>query len=198
MTAYVKDKIIAFEAKVAYMFDRGEIKYPIHLRSGREDMLISYFKLNKIKPTDHVFAYWDSHDIALLKGVGEEELLECIKNGRSIALWLQNHRIYCSGIVGSLLGAAVGLGWAIKNTSERVFVFCGDMTAHTGIFHEATTYAKNFDLPVQFLVTDNGLSVMTDTSKTWGEDNPVWGEKVSYGTYKNGYPHSGIGKVVKF
>ena len=68
------------------------------------------------------------------------------------------------------MGTAAGVAWALKNQGKkgRVFLFCGDMSAETGIFHEAVKYVYNFDLPATFIVCDNGVSVMTDTQGRLG------------------------------
>ena len=42
------------------------------------------------------------------------------------------------------------------------------MTFETGVFHESYKYARNFDLPIEFVVEDNNLSVHTPTDAAWG------------------------------
>ncbi len=200
-----REDIIHFENEIAGMFTDGLIKAPVHLRTGREDALIHIFEKYAIGPGDYVFAFWDAHEICLLKGVPRAVLKQAILEGRSIALCFPAYRIYCSGIVGSLMGVASGTAWALKQRGEkgRVFLFCGDMSAETGIFHEALKYAVNFDLPAVFVVSDNGLSVMTDTRAAWGSPEP-WFKgtrfeaKIEYFRYHNGWPHSGVGRMVKF
>ena len=200
-----KDDLVNFEKDIAEIFATGVIKAPVHLRAGREDKLIEIFRDNNISDDDYVFGYWDSHELALLKGVPKEEVKESIVKGNSISLCFPKYNVLCSGIVGSLMGAAVGVAWALKNRQDkgRAFLFCGDMSAETGIFHEAVKYAVNFDLPVTFIVCDNGLSVMTDTRQVWGSSEPwfkgtKYEQKIIYFTYKNEYPHSGLGWKIKF
>jgi len=200
-----KDEIIAFEKEIADIFATGVIRAPVHLRSGREDALIAVFKDHQIGDDDFVFGFWDSHELALLKGVPQEELKQAILEGKSISLCFPKHKVLCSGIVGSLMGTAAGVAWGLKNQGKkgRAFLFCGDMSAETGIFHEAVKYAYNFDLPVTFIVCDNGVSVMTDTRAVWGSAEPwfkgtKYESKIIYFKYTNGYPHSGLGKLIKF
>lgn len=200
-----KETIRSFEEDIAGIFAQGKIRAPVHLRRGREDQLIKIFKDHKISAQDYVFGYWDSHELALLKGVSRKELKQAILDGKSISLCFPKQKILCSGIVGSLMGTATGVGWALKNQKKkgRVFLFCGDMSAETGIFFEAVKYAYNFDLPVTFIVCDNGLSVMTDTRAVWGNKSPwfkgtKYAKKIIYFKYKNEYPHSGLGKLIKF
>lgn len=200
-----KDDLAAFEKEIADVFATGAIKAPVHLRSGREEFLVNIFQDHRIGADDYVFGYWDSHELALLKGVPREEVKQAILDGNSISLCFPEYNVYCSGIVGSLMGTAAGAAWALKRQGSkgRVFLFCGDMSAETGIFHESVKYACNFDLPVYFIVSDNGLSVMTDTREVWGSQEPwfknsVYEEKIIYFQYKNGYPHSGLGWKIKF
>ena len=200
-----KEDIIAFEKDIADVFATGVIRAPVHLRAGREDQLIEIFQENKIGDDDYVFGFWDSHELALLKGVPKEELKQAILEGKSIALCFPKQKVLCSGIVGSLMGTAAGTAWSLKNQNKKghVYLFCGDMSAETGIFHETVKYVYNFDLPATFIVCDNGVSVMTNTRETWGSAEPwftgtKYEKKIIYFKYTNGYPHSGLGKLIKF
>jgi len=200
-----KEELQAFEKEIADIFASGAIRAPVHLRGGREEHLIQIFTDKRIGPDDYVFGHWDSHELALLKGVPRGEVKQAVLDGRSISLWFPKYKVYCSGIVGSLMGTAAGVAWALKNQNKKghVYIFCGDMSSETGIFHEAVKYAVNFDLPVTYVVCDNGLSVMTDTREVWGSDEPwfkgtKFEKKIIYFKYKNAYPHSGLGWKIKF
>ena len=202
-TTITKKDLADFEKEIADIFATGVIRAPVHLRAGREEQLIEIFK--EIGPDDYVFGYWDSHELALLKGVPRDAVKQAILDGKSISLCFPEHKVLCSGIAGSLMGTAVGVAWALKRQSKKnkVYIFCGDMSAETGIFHESVKYANNFDLPVKFVVCDNNLSVMTKTREVWGCDDPwfkdtKYEKKIIYFKYVNGYPHSGLGKLIKF
>lgn len=201
----LKEDLVNFEKEIADIFATGVIRAPIHLRSGREEALIKIFQENNIGSDDYVFGFWDSHELALLKGVPPEEVKQAILDGNSIALSFPKYNVLCSGIVGSLMGTATGVAWALKHQKKpgHVYLFCGDMSSETGIFHEAVKYATHFDLPVTFVVGDNGLSVMTDTRAIWGSSQPwfedtIYAKKIIYFKYKNTYPHSGLGWKIKF
>jgi pyruvate dehydrogenase E1 component alpha subunit len=200
-----KEDLQDFEKEIADIFATGSIRAPVHLRAGREERLIKIFKDNAIGPDDYVFGHWDSHELALLKGVPREAVKQAVIDGKSISLCFPEYKLLASGIVGSLMGTATGVAWSLKNQKKkgRVFIFCGEMSAETGIFHEAVKYATNFDLPVTFVVCDNGLSVMTDTRAVWGNPDPwfkgtKFEKKIIYFQYKNAYPHSGLGWKIKF
>ncbi len=199
------EDIQSFEKDIADTYATGIIHAPVHIRSGREQQLIDIFEQNKIGSQDYVFGYWDSHELALLKGVQPQVLKQAILEGKSISLCFPEEKILCSGIVGSLMGVATGVAWALKHKNEagNVYIFCGDMSAETGIFHEAVKYAYNFDLPVKFIVCDNDVSVLTKTRETWGSSEPWFKDTkyekvIIYFKYTNGYPHSGLGKMIKF
>ena len=205
MISYTKEELTAFENEIAEIFAKGVIKAPVHLRAGREAELIRIFSKYDIGPEDYVFGFWDSHELCLLKGVPRETVRQAIIDGRSIALCFPEHKVFCSGIVGSLMGTATGAAWALKKKGKkgRAFLFCGDMSSETGIFHEAVKYAVNFDLPAVFVVSDNGLSVMTNTRESWGSSEPWFKgtrfeSKIEYFKYTNAWPHSGLGKLIKF
>jgi TPP-dependent pyruvate/acetoin dehydrogenase alpha subunit len=200
-----KEDLENFEKEIAEIFATGVIRAPVHLRAGREEQLIKIFKDRAIGPGDYVFGHWDSHELALLKGVPREEVKQAVLDGKSISLCFPDHHVFCSGIVGSLMGTAAGVAWALKRDGKKgkVYLFCGEMSSETGIFHEAVKYAFNFDLPVTFVVCDNGLSVMTDTRAVWGSPDPwfkntKYEKKIIYFQYKNTYPHSGLGWKIKF
>jgi pyruvate dehydrogenase E1 component alpha subunit len=196
-----KEDLIAFEEKIKGRYLNKEIKAPIHLRGGCEDALIDIFK--NVKEEDYILCSWASHLPALLKGIPPEKIEEKILKGLSISLCFPEYRMYGSGIVGSLVGMAVGLGVAIKRKkgTESVWCFLGDMTATLGITYESMKYSKNFDLPVHWVVEDNGVSVLTDTKKAWGTDELQFESthpKVIYYKYTNKYAHSGVGSKVAF
>jgi hypothetical protein len=72
------------------------------------------------------------------------------------------------------------------------------MSFESGIFYEVHKYARNYNLPLYFIVEDNHVSTNTPTEATWGyvlRDIP---DDVIYYNYKSKYPHYGTGKWVVF
>lgn len=201
-TEWTKEKLIDFENSVANVFNEGKIKAPVHLHSGNEEQLLKIFE--SVNKNDWVLSSWRSHYHCLLKGVPAEKLFEDILEGRSISLAFSEQRVLCSGIVTGILPISLGIALDIKRRGgeENVWCFIGDMTAETGIAHECIKYAQNFDLPVTYVVEDNGKSVCTDTKKTWGLECSSFshgGNKILYYDYDlSKYPHAGAGKRVQF
>ena len=201
------EDLIHFEAEVAQAFNTGRIRAPIHLSGGNEHKLIDYFAGHYAAARgDWVCTYWRSHYHCLLAGVPPDEISMAILAGRSITLNFPEYRVISSAIVGGVLPIALGLALSIKRRggAERVHCFLGDMTARTGAFWECLNYAVGHDLPIHFVIEDNGKSVMTDTKRAWayGWDDPSdMTEGSSFVTsyrYNLQWPHAGAGVRVEF
>ncbi len=189
--------LIDFESKVKETYEAGKIKGPIHLAKNNEEQLIEIFQY--ISPDDWVFVPWRNHYHALLHGVDPIKLFNSIVEGRSMGTNNIKPNFYASSIVGGIIPLALGTALALKTkgSNRRVWCFVGDMTMETGVFHEAYKYAKNFDLPLQWVVEDNDMSVHTPTEMAWGKKQEV-PEGVIYYKYEMEYPHHGTGKWVNF
>lgn len=190
-----RDELIAFETEIAALFNAGQIPHPVHLSDGNEDQLIAIFE--DIEPHDWVLGSWRMHYQALLHGVPRETLKRAICEGHSMALHFPEYRVYGSAIAGGGVPIALGAAMAIRRQGgpERVWCFVGDMVALSGIFHECSTYAANHDLPIAWIVEDNGVSVCTPTAAVWGETKEP--HVVRY-RYASKYPHAGAGTRVQF
>ena len=190
-------KLIEFELKVKKVYEKGLIKAPIHLSGNNEKKLIKIFK--KIKKNDWVFSTWRNHYHALLHGIDENWLFNQIVLGRSMGIISKKNKFYSSAIVGGILPIALGVAMSnkMKKTRDKVFVFIGDMTYETGIFHETFKYAENMKLPINFIVEDNGLSTNTPTKKAWGKKSKI-SKKINYYKYKRKFPHHGTGNWILF
>ena len=189
--------LIEFERKIANHWESGKIRGPIHLSGGNEDSLIEIFK--RIKSSDWVFSTWRSHYHCLLKGISADWLEKEILEGRSITIVNKDEKFYSSAIVGGIIPIAVGVAMSnkMKGIDDVVWCFVGDMTFETGTFMENYKYAKNFDLPIRFVVEDNEVSTNTPTIDAWGKKTEV-PEDIIWYKYKKEWPHYGTGKWVIF
>jgi TPP-dependent pyruvate/acetoin dehydrogenase alpha subunit len=186
-----------FEKKIAEYWESGKIRGPVHLSGGNEKQLIEIFK--RISNNDWVFSTWRSHYHALLKGISPKWVENEILDGRSISLIDKEYKFYSSAIVGGIIPIAVGtaLSNKLSGNGEHVWCFIGDMTFETGIFMENHKYAENFDLPITFVVEDNGFSTNTPTEHTWNIKSVIPNDVVWY-KYEKNWPHYGTGKWVIF
>lgn len=192
-----KKDLLKFETKISKLYEDKKIKGPIHLSGNNENQLIKIFK--KIKKNDWVFSGWRNHYHALLKGCSAKDLERQIIAGKSMTLNSYKNKFFTSSIVGGVLPIALGVAFSIKKKKmkQNVWVFIGDMTYETGVFHECYKYAKNFKLPLKFVVEDNDLSTNTPTKSAWGKKQKKL-PGVYYYSYKRKYPHHGIGKWILF
>ena len=195
---YTVEDLIKYEKMIADHWEAGRIKGPVHLSGGNEVELIEIGK--RIKTTDWVFSTWRSHYHALIKGVPSEWLEEEILAGRSITIVNQEHKFYSSAIVGAIIPIATGVALANKRDGkdDKVWCFIGDMAFETGGFYEMHKYAQRYDLPIRFVVEDNGVSTNTPTEETWNGIKREVPDNVIWYNYKKEWPHYGTGKWVIF
>lgn len=201
-----KEELIAFEKEIADIYCEGKIRAPIHLSDGNEEQLIEIFK--NVKENDWVYSTWRSHYHALLKGIPRDEVKQKIINGESITLMFPKYNFFSSAIVGGIIPIAMGTALGIKRSgsNQHVWCFVGDTSAETGAFNESLRYSENFDLPITFVIEDNGFSVNTPTSVVWGlgeiaPQNTMpysMGKKVIKYNYIKSMPHVGCGTYVTF
>lgn len=191
-----KEELIKFEEEIKNIFLDKQISSPVHLAGGNEESLINIFK--DIKKDDWVFSTHRSHYHALLKGIDKEWLKKEILQNRSIHINNKENKFFTSAIMGGILPIALGVAMALKRkgSKNKVWAFVGDMSAEMGIFYECTKYAGRNDLPIVFVVEDNGLSVNTPTQEVWGMSKSK--PKIIKYKYKRIYPHQGCGKWVVF
>ena len=196
------EELIAFEENIANEFNNARIRAPVHLYHGNEQQMIEVFKA--VTPKDWVLCSWRNHYQCLLKGVPPEEVKAEIMAGRSISLNFPEYRIVSSAIVTGVIPIAIGIALGIKQAAgdEKVWCFMGDMTSETGVAHECIKYSRNHELPIHFIVEDNGKSVCTDTRDARNQrvltyesgDDPY----ITYYKYETKYPHAGAGTRVQF
>jgi len=192
-----KQTLVNFEELIVKHWEDAKIRGPIHLSDGNEEQLIEIFK--RIKKTDWVFSTWRNHYHALLKGIDQNWLEDQILQGKSITICNMDEKFYSSAIVSACLSIALGVALGIKRdrSDDKVWVFIGDMSFETGAFYEVHKYARNFDLPLYFVVEDNDISTYTPTIATWNTKRDIPSDVIYY-NYKSRYPHYGSGKWIAF
>tara|TARA_R110002012_G_scaffold320543_1_gene544454 strand:+ start:1609 stop:2238 length:630 start_codon:yes stop_codon:yes gene_type:complete len=206
------EDLINFEKEIADIYESGDIKAPVHLRDGNEDMLCKIFQ--QIRQQDFVFCSWASHLHCLLKGVPVDRVKKDILEGRSITLNYPEYNLFSSAIVGGTSSIAAGTAWSLnqQNKDARAYCFLGDMSFQTGIANESIRYSIGHNLPVTWVIEDNGVSVGTETEPTCGINTRdladslfqlkskynAYNVDIIYYAYKMSYPHSGTGVFVEF
>ena len=191
-----KETLIGMEEKIRTLFLSGNLRCAFHLSGGNEEQLLEIFK--GIKENDWVFSTHRGHYHAMLKGMSEDEVIGEVLKGKSMHIYSKKHKIFTSSIVGGILPIALGIALANKRNGslDMVWVFVGDMCSRMGVFHECSQYSEGHDLPIIFVVEDNGLSINTNTKESWGTMNKT--NKIKHYEYKRIYPHVGSGDWVDF
>lgn len=160
------DRLIAFEKRLQE--DMVNIHNPTHLCLGQEQVPQAIF--DNIRPDDWVFSTHRAHGHALAKGVDEQKLWDEIHglasglNGGfsgSQGFSDKSNNFYCSAIVGGLIGVATGTAFAIKSSGSDAIVVCciGDAGTEQGVFWESINFAALHQLPIAYIVENNGKSV---------------------------------------
>ena len=108
-------------------------------------------------PLHRLFAQWEGRPDGYTKG-----------RDRSFHFGAPEHRIV--GMIshlGAMLGVADGLALAnvLDGTDGLAMVFSGDGGASEGDFHEAMNVASVWDLPVIFMVENNGYGLSTPSAE---------------------------------
>lgn len=186
-------QLIAFENRIAKIYEAAEIHAPVHLAGINENQLIEIFK--DYKEGDWIFSTWRSHYHWLLSGRNPAELERQIVEGRSMHVY--DKRFFTSSIVAGIAPLALGVALALKlsESENKVWCFLGDGAYECGLVKESIRYAQGQDLPITFVVEDNGLCVRAITQDVWGRKQA---EVVRKYKYKRKYPHAGTGQYIMF
>ena len=80
---------------------------------------------------------------------------------------INGDKFFVSGILGGQVPIALGVAMALKRkgSKNKVGCFMGDMGSSLGLTHECVKYAQGFDLPIRFIVEDNGSDVVKAFAK---------------------------------
>lgn len=180
------------ENEIARLWNEGELPYLVHLMGGNESYLVDFFHSN-IKPTDWVFASHRCHFHALLHGMDSEKLIENVKAGRSMFLYMP--RFICSAIVAGTACIAAGMALSIQRRggSEKVFCFVGDGACDEGHFTEAVRFVHALKLPCVFIVEHNNSSCGVTQEQRGAPTDWIWPDCVIEYRYTQKWGHAGTG-----
>ena len=95
-------------------------------------------------------------------------------------------QFHSNGVQGGMSGIGVGLGLARKldNSESIVAVMLGDGTLGQGLLYESLNLASIWDIPVLFVVENNGIAQTTDTTSTIGGDIEARGKAFGLSTWR--------------
>lgn len=145
----IGQEAIAVGATMA--LDNDEIIFPMHRNLG-------VFTSRNI-PLEKLFGQWQGKDLGFTKG-----------RDRSFHFGTMEHHIV--GMISHLgpqlsLADGVGLAHILKKESKVTLAFTGEGGTSEGEFHEALNVAAVWQLPVIFLIENNGYGLSTPTSEQY-------------------------------
>ncbi|MEY4912357.1 MAG: hypothetical protein RL025_184, partial [Bacteroidota bacterium] len=165
-----------FEEKCAQLYGQQKIKGFCHLYIGQEAVVAGTY--SAITPQDSVITAYRDHGHALICGLSPGSVMAelygkatgCSKGkGGSMHLFSKEHRFYGGhGIVGGQIPLGAGLAFADKylgNTNVNV-CFMGDGAVRQGALHETFNMAMLWNLPVIFVIENNGYAMGTSVQRT--------------------------------
>lgn len=174
-------RIRTFETKAGECFNKGLLAGNIHLCIGQEATAVgANYALEK---TDFITSTHRGHGHCIGKGAKTDKTMAelfgkatgyCKGKGGSMHIVDVNLGILgANGIVGAGIPIATGSGLAskIKGTDEVTLCFFGDSGANTGAFHESINMAATWNLPVVYLIENNGLGVSVDIKSVTNTPN---------------------------
>ncbi|WP_016699061.1 pyruvate dehydrogenase (acetyl-transferring) E1 component subunit alpha [Actinoalloteichus spitiensis] len=168
-----------FEERAARAYTQAEIGGYCHLNLGEEATVVGL--MSALEPEDYLFTNYREHGYALARGVEPGRVMAELYGrrdgvskgwGGSMHLFDGDARLLGGyGIVGGQLPLATGAALAVdyRGGDEAVACVMGDGTTNIGAFHESLNIAALWNLPVVYVVVNNGLGMGTTVEKASGE-----------------------------
>lgn len=172
-----------FELKAGEMYTRAKIGGYCHLNLGEEPTVVGV--MAALRPTDYMFTNYREHGYALSRGMDAGRVMaelfgrvDGVSSGRGGSMHLfdaEKRFLGGYGIVGGQIppatGAALALTYRGKPGPDAEAVLCqmGDGTTNIGAFHESLNIAAIWNLPIVYVVINNGLGMATTVEAASGE-----------------------------
>jgi pyruvate dehydrogenase E1 component alpha subunit len=159
------------EERIKKEYSSRNIRMPVHLSIGQEGVATGV--LMAARRSDCCVSTHRCHAHYLVKGGNLSEMIDefysletgCSRGyGGSMHLFDKKVNMWGSGaIVGGVMPVSVGIGLALKQagTDNLCIGFSGDGAADQGVFYESLNLAALLQVPVLFVVENNGYSVLT-------------------------------------
>lgn len=186
-------RIRRFEERSLRAYQAKKIGGFLHLYIGQEAVAVGCCSL--MGKNDHVITAYRDHGHAIAVGMGLNELMAelygkatgCSKGKGGSMHYFAPDRNYWGGhgIVGGQIPLGTGLAYALKYKGLKgaAMAFMGDGAVNQGAVHEAYNLAALWQLPVIFVIENNGYSMGTSQSRSSAGDlakraegyNMAWG-----------------------
>ncbi|MHC1745262.1 MAG: thiamine pyrophosphate-dependent dehydrogenase E1 component subunit alpha [Syntrophobacteraceae bacterium] len=163
------------EERIMELYPSDAIQSPVHLSIGQELHTVALMSL--LKTSDRVFATYRSHAAYIAKGGSLQSMFaelfgkqSGIAGGKAGSMHLchpQTGLMGSSAIVGAVFSHALGAAYADKITKSGNVVVCitGEGATEEGTFHECLNFAALKQVPVVYVIEDNGLAINIPVQK---------------------------------
>ena len=169
-----------FEEICHQLYERKRITgVYMHLYSGHEASGIG--SLAALRPSDHVITAYRDHGIALILGMDPQRVMAEMMGkatgssggkGGSMHLASAQHNFWGGyAIVGGHLPLAAGIALQARyqGTDDVTMTYVGDGATNNGYFHEALNMSAIWDLPVIWIIENNGYGMGTEVARASGQ-----------------------------
>ena len=194
-------RIRRFEERSLRAYQGKKIGGFLHLYIGQEAVAVGCCSL--MGRHDHVITAYRDHGHAIAVGMGLNELMAelygkatgCSKGKGGSMHYFDPSRNFWGGhgIVGGQVPLGTGLAYALKYQGLKgaAMAFMGDGAVNQGAVHEAFNLAALWQLPVVFVIENNGYSMGTSQERSSagelakraeGYDMP-WGQCLGHDLY---------------
>ncbi len=169
-------RIRRFEEKVLMAYGQQKIRGFCHVYIGQE--AIGAAMTTALRPSDAVATAYRCHGTAISRGMETKSLMAelfgkidgCVKGkGGSMHFFSKEKRFFGgNGIVGAQIPIGTGIAFAekYKGTDDISVTMFGDGAARQGALFEAFNMAMAWNLPVLYMVENNGYAMGTSVERT--------------------------------
>ncbi len=169
-------RIRRFEEKTAKPYQQGHIGGFLHRYDGQEAIAVG--SISVLSKNDHVITAYRDHGHALAVGMGMNECMAelygkatgCSKGkGGSMHFFAPDKNFWGGhGIVGGQTPLGLGIAYYLKYKDIKGACLCylGDGAVNQGAFHESLNLASLWDIPVIYVIENNGYSMGTSQSRS--------------------------------
>lgn len=168
-----------FEEKCAELYQQGKIGGFLHLYIGQEATGVG--AVAALRPQDHAITAYRDHGIALARGMDPNAIMAemlgkrtGVSGGKGGSMHLASRELNFwggYGIVGGHLPLAAGIALKARYNDEDEVVVCfmGDGATNIGYFHESLNLSAVWNLPVIWLIENNGYGMGTAVDRASGQ-----------------------------
>jgi len=169
-------RIRRFEQAALKNYSAGKMAGFLHLYIGQESVAVGTISLGGAD--DHFITAYRDHGHALAVGMGMNECMAemygkqtgCSKGkGGSMHFFAPDKNFWGGhGIVAGQTPLGLGLGYGLKYLGKEGCCLCylGDGSVNQGAFHESLNLAALFEIPVVYIIENNGYSMGTSQKRS--------------------------------